>query len=274
MRNFLITLLKYLLVVAILIVFLFPIFWTFLSAFKNRTDLFAYPPKLIFEPSFSAFLELLDPSSGFIQCLVNTLVIAASTTITAVFIGSLMAYSIARFRYKGRKIISMQAILLTTIPGIVLIIPLFHIINSLRLLDTMPGLILAQLSWTTPFAIWVMRGFFEELPKEVEESALIDGCTRFKTFLYITLPLALPGLIAAGVIIFLAVWNEFMFSNILTRTAAKTLTVYIAGFVTPVDTIWEKIFAAQVIAELPVILLTIAIYKYMVKGLTFGAVKG
>ncbi|MEM2703799.1 MAG: carbohydrate ABC transporter permease [Candidatus Bathyarchaeia archaeon] len=274
MRNILTTFLKYFLVAVILIIFLSPIVWTFLSAFKSRTDLFAYPPKFIFKPSFSAFAELLDPSSGFIQCLTNTLVIAASTTVIAVFVGSLMAYSIARFRYRGRKIISMQAILLTTIPGIVLIIPLFYIVNGLRLLDTIPGLILAQLSWTLPFAIWVMRGFFEELPKEVEESALIDGCTRLRTFLHITLPLALPGLIAAGVIIFLAVWNEFMFSNILTRTVAKTLTVYIAGFVTPVDTIWEKIFAAQVIAELPVILLTIAIYKYMVRGLTFGAVKG
>jgi multiple sugar transport system permease protein len=185
-----------------------------------------------------------------------------------------MAYSIARFRFRGRKVLSLQAIVLTTIPGIVLIVPLFSILMMVGLIDTLPGLIIAQLSWTTPFAIWVMRGFFEELSEEIEESAMLDGCTRFKAFLYIVLPLAAPGLIASGVIIFLAVWNEFMFANILTRIAAKTLTVYMASFVTPVDTIWEMIFASQVLAELPVILLTVMVYKYMVRGLTFGAVKG
>lgn len=168
----------------------------------------------------------------------------------------------------------MQAILLTTIPGIVLIVPLFPILLSIGLVDNVLGIILADCSWTTPFAIWVLRGFFEELPREVEEAAMIDGCTRFNTFLRITLPLALPGIIASGIIIFLAVWNEFMFANILSRVHAKTLTVLMAGFVTPVETVWELIFASQVLAELPVILLTVAVYKHMVRGLTFGAVKG
>lgn len=265
---------KPLLVVVTFLFFLFPILWTFMSAFKTRTDLFSFPPKFIFAPNMGNFFELMAPERRFLQCLTNTFIIASATTLIAVFAGALMAYSIARFRFRGRMLLSIQAIILTTIPPIVLVVPLFTIFQEMGLIDTLAGLILADCSFTIPFAVWVLRGFFEELPIEVEEAAMIDGCTRFNSFLKITLPLAAPGLVAAGIIIFLAVWNEFLFAVIFSRVNAKTLTVFMSGFVTPVDTSWEYIFSSQVVAELPVMILTLMIYKYLVRGLTFGAVKG
>ena len=204
----------------------------------------------------------------------NSVIIASANTIFCLLVGLPAAYSFVRFRFKGRKHFMVWILIVRMFPPIAMILPLYLIVNRLRLLDTHLSLILAYMIYNLPFVIWTMKGFLQEIPQDLDESAMIDGCSRLGAFYRVVLPLATPGLIVTSVLNFILSWNEFMWASVLTGVNAKTMTVAIAGFWTNVTLDWTKIGAASTVFILPPLIIVLFFRNYMVRGLTMGAVKG
>ncbi|HDN84388.1 MAG TPA: carbohydrate ABC transporter permease [Candidatus Aerophobetes bacterium] len=262
-----------LLVIAFLIIF--PVVWFFLLSIKSQRVAFASPPPLIFTPTLSAYKEVFfSYRSLFPKYLMNSVIIASANTIFCLLVGLPAAYSFVRFRFKGRKHFMVWILIVRMFPPIAMILPLYLIVNRLRLLDTHLSLILAYMIYNLPFVIWTMKGFLQEIPQDLDESAMIDGCSRLGAFYRVVLPLATPGLIVTSVLNFILSWNEFMWASVLTGVNAKTMTVAIAGFWTNVTLDWTKIGAASTVFILPPLIIVLFFRNYMVRGLTMGAVKG
>jgi len=258
--------------------FLFPVYWLITTAIKQTKDIYTttYIPFIQFQPDFSnlsLLLEVFSPGSP----LANSFIIATSTAVLAVSIGSLAAYSLARFEFKGwmkNKDISFWFLSQRMFPGIVLAIPFFIMMKNLGLLDTHLSVIMAHLTFTLPFAVLIMRSFFLEVPRELEDSAAVDGCSRIQTFLKIALPISAPGMVSTAILSFILSWNDFLFATILTLSNAQTMPVAISAGVSPVGVMYWVIAVRALAAILPPWLLALAIQRYIVRGLTFGAVKG
>ncbi len=258
--------------------FLFPVYWLITTAIKQTKDIFTttYVPFIQFQPDFSN-LSLLIEVFRLGSPLANSFIIATSTALLAVSIGSLAAYSLARFEFKGplkNKDISFWFLSQRMFPGIVLAIPFFIMMKNLGLLDTHLSVIMAHLSFTLPFAVLIMRSFFLEVPRELEDSAAVDGCSRIQTFLRIALPISAPGIVSTAILSFILSWNDFLFATILTLSNSQTMPVAISAGVTPVGVMYWVIAVRAFAAILPPWLLALAIQRYIVRGLTFGAVKG
>ncbi len=261
-----------------------PIAWVFASAFKPARDVFALPPKLIFEPTLENFRDVLGlPApdeqlaprpSTFPRNLLNSTVVSLGTLLVALPMGALAGYGLARFRIPGKRVILMGIIASILIPPIVLLVPIYTIWRRLGLLDTHAGLVLAYTTFALPFVIWVMRSFFLEIPVDLEEAALVDGCTRVRAFWQIVLPLAAPGLATVSVFLIIFTWNEFLLASILTGRQAMTISPAILGYVTDKAILWGKLYAASSLVLLPVIAFTLTAQRYLAAGLTGGAVKG
>jgi multiple sugar transport system permease protein len=207
--------------------------------------------------------------------MLNTLIVASATTFFAITFGSLAAYAITRFRFPGTNAIPLFFLVMRMVPRIVIVLPYFVIMRQLGLLDSLTGLVLSYTSFALPFALWMMIGFFQDIPVDMEEAAMIDGCDRLAVLLRVTLPLAAPGLAATSVFAFLLGWNEFLFSLILTSSeSSRTLPVVVSGFVTDRGIMWGEMSAAGTLIALPVIAFALMVQKYIVRGLTMGAVKG
>ena len=202
----------------------------------------------------------------------NSLIISASASIVALIIGSLAAYSIARFR-TGDPWLRLSMLSTQMLPPIALVIPIFLIMNVIRLWDTLPGLILAYLSFNLPYTVWILISFFQSIPVEIEEAAMIEGCSRIQALWKVIVPVALPGLLSAGVFNFILNWNEFLFALILTGRNTRTLPVAIASLWTQQGVNIGAVSAATVVTILPVIFLTYVIQKSLVRNLTFGSIK-
>jgi len=254
------------------IIILFPLFWLFSCALKESKDLWSIPPVWFFYPTLKHFVLVLE-ERHFVKYLVNSLVVASGSTGISIFLGSLAAYALARFSIKGGKNIAFWIISLRMMPPIVVIIPLYIFFSRLRLIDTHIGLILAHITLNLPFAVWMLMGFLQELPKELEEAALTDGCTPLGALFRILLPVTLPGLAATGVFCMIWSWNDFIFAFSLTSTEAATLPVPISGFLGDYVWEWSAFYAGGSIAAAPIILLALVTQKYLVRGITFGAVK-
>ena len=257
--------------------FLFPVMWMFLTSFKTEAEYFSYPP--VFIPGdFSLrnyFNAMTFPPEGRggLQGLRDSLIIALSTALVALIIGAPAAYSLARFRIGGENL-SFWILSTRMFPPVASALPLFLIFKNLRLLDTHMALIIANTIFNLPFVIWLLKGFFEELPAEIEESALIDGCTYWGSFVRIALPLVTPGLMVTALFSFIFAWNEFMFALLLTRRSVRTLTIIVPSLVGGHEILWGEIAAIGVIAIIPGVLLSIILQRYLVRGLTLGALKG
>jgi multiple sugar transport system permease protein len=208
--------------------------------------------------------------SHFIQ---NSAIAAVSSTAVAVIFGAPAAYTLARFRFKARSNLAFWILSLRMTPPIAAIIPLFILLRTFQLLDTLQGLILVYTTFNLPFVIWLMRGFFEDLPIELEESAMVEGCSRYGAFFRVALVLASPGLAAAAIFTFLFTWNEFLFALILTGTSARTMPVAVQLFMRETGIDWGHMCAAAVVMMVPMLIFTLFIKRYLVRGLTFGAVK-
>ena len=257
--------------------FLFPVMWMFMTSFKTEAEYFSYPP--VFIPGdFSLrnyFNAMTFPPEGRggLQGLRDSLIIALSTALVALIIGAPAAYSLARFRIGGENL-SFWILSTRMFPPVASALPLFLIFKNMRLLDTHLALIIANTIFNLPFVIWLLKGFFEELPAEIEESALIDGCTYWGSFVRIALPLVAPGLMVTALFSFIFAWNEFMFALLLTRRSVRTLTIIVPSLVGGHEILWGEIAAIGVIAIIPGVLLSIMLQRYLVRGLTLGALKG
>ncbi len=263
----------FLLIAAVIFgVILFPPVVLFLTSIKTELDALSFPPKWIFKPTLENYTEIFE-FSPFARYLLNSFIVASLNTGVVLVLGSFAAYSLARFRFKGADDIAFWILSVRMMPPVAAIIPIYIIMRNLRLLDTPWSLVITYLTFNLPFAVWMMRSFFREIPREIEESALVDGCSIFRSFRSIALPLVAPGLAATGILTFIFSWNEFLFALILTGSKAVTLPVGITGYMKETGINWGYMTAGGALALIPVILFTILAQKHLVKGLTMGALK-
>ena len=269
--------LKYLIVLAALVVTLAPVYWMITISFKAEVDQFAAPPRWFsFSPTLEHYADAFLTRS-FGQFLFNSLFVAASSTLCALVLGTLAAYSLARFRLPYRLDRKLALWILSTrmFPAIVTAVPLFLIMRDLRLVNTRLSLVIVYTAFNLPFVVWMMRGFFAEVPRDLEEAAMVDGDSRLGAFRRVVLPMVMPGLAATAVFCLIVSWNEFLFALVLTQTdTAMTLPVGIAGRVTQYGIKWGAMSAAAVVAIVPILAFALSVQKYLVRGLSLGAVKG
>jgi len=266
---------KIIFVVVTVIVFsiiLFPPIFLFLTSIKTELDALSFPPKWIFIPTVKNYVQIFKTSS-FLRYIVNSLIVASTNTFVSLALGSLAAYGLARYKFRGSENLSFWILSIRMMPPVAAIIPIYIIMKKLRILDTPWCLVMIYLTFNLPFIVWMMKGFFEDVPREIEESALIDGCSEFDVFLKIALPLVAPGLAATAILVFIFSWNEFLFALILTGTRATTLPVGIILYMKETGINWGYMTAGGILALIPVVIFTMLVQKHLVKGLTLGALK-
>lgn len=264
--------LLWLAVLAVLVFTLFPVLWMLATSVKSRGEFFTSPP--IWTPSVLNFGNYTQAwGSGTAKGLADSLTIAASSTALCLALGTPLAYAIARYRFGGENF-AFWILSTRMFPPIATILPLFLLYRKLGLIDTYSGLILAYTVFNLPFAVWLLRGFFEEVPKELEEAARVDGASLALTFWRVSLPLVAPGLVVTALFTFIFAWNEFFYALVFTRSQVSTLPVTIASYAGGHEILWGPISAAGVLAVLPVIVLALFLQRYLVRGLTLGGVKG
>ncbi|QTA37780.1 carbohydrate ABC transporter permease [Thermosipho ferrireducens] len=276
-RKILKNVILYTLVAFILIWCIFPFYWAVISSLKPDKDLFEVNPRLIparvtFENYIKVFTE-----RPFHQNIWNSIVVAGSTTLLSLAIGSLAAYAIARLKFKGKVLVMTLILAVSMFPQVSILGALFVLLRNMKLINTYPGLIVPYITLTLPLTTWILQNFFRELPKEVEESAAIDGCSRLRTLWSIVLPMAAPGLVATGLLTFIAAWNEFLFAlTFMQRPEMYTVPVAIALFKgrSQYEIPWGQIMAAAVIVTTPLVILVLAFQKKIIAGLSAGSVKG
>jgi multiple sugar transport system permease protein len=252
---------------------LFPLFWTITSSLKSKMDVISSPPIFFFEPTLENYNYITFSKIAFPKYMANSLIISLGNAAIAVSIGSIAAYGFARYNFKGKENIAFYILSTRMLPPPAVVIPLYILMRSLHLLDTHFAPMLTDLILTLPFAVWVMRGFFQEIPIEVEEAAIVDGCSRFGSFIRVTLPLALPGLVVTTLFCIMFSWNEFLFALVLTSENAKTATVACTEFRGWMETAWGPACAAATITMIPILVITLFLQKHIVRGLTFGSIK-
>jgi len=253
-----------------LFICIFPIYWMFITSIISWHVVLTYPPKLI--PT-EITLEYWDMAfKKFLLPLQNSLIIASITTFLALLLGTPAGYSFARFRVGGPHI-AFWILSLRFLPGIVPLVALYLLFSNLGLLDTHLAVIAAHLIITVPFAVWMMKSFIENIPIELEEAALLDGCSRLGVLRRVIVPLSAPGMVITALFSFIWSWNEFMFALILTKSKSYTLPVMIAGF-RGAGVIWGGVSASALLAIIPSLILAIFLQRYLIAGLTFGTVKG
>jgi multiple sugar transport system permease protein len=228
------------------------------------------------DPTLDHFRTVFDPSADTLQFLVNSLVITTATTIIAVLSGTLAAYSLARLRLPFRlsTIIALIFLAVRFYPKIAIALPYFILMRNMHLLDTRTAIIIAHVSLTVPFVVWLMLAFFEDFPREIEQSAMLDGCGPVRRFISVVLPLTTPALVTAAILTAFLSWNEFLMASAVGPMNAKTLPVRIAGFITDKGTQWGDMSAMGTVIVAPVMLFALLTQRYLVRGLTVGAVKG
>lgn len=256
---------------------LIPIYWMLTISLKREVDQFAVPPLWFsFTPTLEHYRDAFL-SRAFGQYLITSAIVAVSSTLCALIIGTLAAYALARFKMPRRLDRKLALWILSTrmFPPIVTAVPLFLMMRDLGLLNTRASLVILYTGFNLPFVVWMMRGFFMEVPRELEEAAMVDGDSRLGALRRVLLPLVAPGLAATAVFCLIISWNEFLFALVLTQTdAAMTLPVGIAGRVTQYEIKWGVMSAAGVVAMLPILLFALAVQRYLVRGMSLGAVKG
>lgn len=270
-------LLRYALAFIALIVALAPIYWMLTISLKTEVDQFSVPPLwFLFRPTLAHYRDAFTTRS-FGQYLLTSAVVSALSTLCAIVLGTLAAYALSNFRLPKRLNRRFALWILSTrmFPPIVTIVPLFLLMRDVQLLDTRMSLIIVYTAFNLPFVVWMMRGFFLEIPRELEEAARVDGDSRLGALVRVVLPLVTPGLAATAVFCLIISWNEFLFALVLTQTdAAMTLPVGIAGRVTQYEIKWGVMSAAASVAMMPILIFALAVQRYLVRGLSLGAVKG
>lgn len=258
--------------IAITAFFLFPIYWLFMISFKTPEEIFAFPPKWWpAQLQFDNYQVLFK--DGDANTVGNSLVVASVSTVFAMFLGTLCAYSLARFRTGGENLANW-IISQRMVPPIAVVFPIFLLYVWLKLVDTYVGLILLYTAFNLPYVIWMMRGYINDIPKALEESALVDGCTRWQVLWKVVFPMCRAGLFATAIFTFVFAWNDFIFALVLTRTEVSTYTVQVTHYFGGQSNFWAKISAMSVLGTLPIFIVVGFMQRYLVRGISLGAVKG
>jgi multiple sugar transport system permease protein len=256
---------------AVLLFFLFPIFWIFMTSIKSATEFMHSPPIwLPAAPDMGSFSHAVEV--GGLNALKNSFIISSLATLLALIIGALAAYGLARYQVGGDNL-PFFFLSQRFLPPVVVLFPFLIMFKALHWVDTYQALIIVHLTFNLPYTIWMMRSFFQEIPREIEESALVDGATPWAAFWRVALPLAAPGLVATGVFCFIFSWSEFFFGLTLTNTRAVPLAVFLPGLFGKQMIMWGEVGALSVMAILPLFALSLVVQRYLVRGLTMGAVK-
>jgi multiple sugar transport system permease protein len=264
--------LRYLLVLFLTILFIFPIYWLVIISLKTPEEIFAFPP--VWYPKslqFANYRVLFK--DGDAETVWNSLVLAGASTLLAMAIGTMAAYSLVRFKTGGENL-SVWIISQRMMPPVAIVFPIFLLYVFFHWVDTYHGLILLYTAFNLPYVIWMMRGYIEDIPLELEESALVDGCTRWQVLWRVVFPMARTGLFATAVFTFVFAWNEFLFALVLTRTEVITYTVQVTHYFGGQSNFWAKIAAMSVLGTLPVFIAVTMMQRYLVRGISMGAVKG
>lgn len=261
-------------IIALLVVFLaiFPILWLFLTSVKTQRDAFAMPPILRFKPILDNYMELFT-NGPFLKYLWNSFYISMMATLVASILGTPLAYMLSRFSFRGRQLLSFWVLASRIAPPMAIVLPFFLMFRFLGLLNTYTSIISIYMTLNIAFFVWMMKGYFDQVPVAIEESARIDGCSIIGSLFRIALPLVAQGLAATLVFTFIANWSEFVLALIFTGLNTRTLPVLISGYVTTEGVKWGMIGAAGTLVNLPIIIFSLTLQKYLVTGMTAGAVK-
>lgn len=266
-----------------------PIYWLFISAISPSNELSAYPPHwfpdspslgrlsaiLSSQPvSSSSMQTMASPASFFKKAIYNSLIVSVTTTGLCLFLGSLSAYAFSRLRFRGRKVLMLLPIVLQLLPPMALVIPLYTFIQKLNLYDSLAGLILVYPSFLLVYVIWIMEGYYRNVPVDLEDAARVDGCSRLGAFFRIVIPLSTPSLFSTGLLTFLLAWDEFLYALVFTSVNAKTLPVAIGEFSTQFGIDYGMMMAGGLLACLLPVLIAILFQPLLVRGLISGSIKG
>lgn len=254
-----------------LVFVLFPIIWLGLSSIKSHYQTLIIPPQLVFQPTMEAYEKIL--TGGMLKAFANSLKIAGIDIVLALIFGIPAAYSLARFKSKLNENIGFWFLSIRMAPAFGVIVPIYIVIRSLKLLDTIFAVNLAHLLINLPFAIWLLKGYFEEMPIEIEESALIDGASRLQVLLRIVLPPSMPMVISVSILTFMFSWNEFLFVFVLTSAEGATVPVLVASLAGTMTFDWPLMCAVSIGAMVPAFIFVLIVQRYIVRGLTLGAIK-
>ena len=263
---------RYAAATALTVVFLFPVYWLFIISFKTPEEIFAFPPRWLPDSLQLGNYAVLF-KDGDAVTVWNSLVVAGVSTVIAMFLGTICAYSLARFRTGGDNL-AIWIISQRMFPPIVVVFPIFLLYVWIGWVDTYRGLILLYTAFNLPYVIWMMRGYVADIPIELEESALVDGCTRWQVLVRVVFPMARAGLFATAVFTFVFAWNDFLFALVLTRTEVVTFPVQVTHYFGGQSNFWAKIAAMSVLGTLPIFCAVAMLQRYLVRGISMGAVKG
>ena len=263
------------LLVVMLIWTLVPFYWMIATSLKTDREIYGFEATLIPRHPTLAAYRLLFAKTPFVKYVRNSTIIAVATTVASLVLGCLGAYALARLRFPGRKAIARGLVFTYLVPPSLLFIPLFAVMSAFRLIDTHHGLVLAYLGFTVPFCTWLLMGYFRSVPLELEEAALVDGCSRMGTLVRIILPMALPALAVVAFFSFTQAWNEFLYAQVfVSSNEVRTVTSGISLFIVEDVFFWGPMMGAAVLSALPPVVLYLIFQRWVVKGLTLGGVKG
>ncbi|HSV17446.1 MAG TPA: carbohydrate ABC transporter permease [Casimicrobiaceae bacterium] len=258
----------------LLAVWVVPVAWGLLTSLKTERDVLAYPPRVIFEPTLANYRDVLFGSASILPNLASSLIVTIAATAATMLFAIPAAYALARLDLPGKRSSGFYVLATQMLPPVGLIIPYYLILQKLGGLDTYAGLSTIYLTFSLPFAIWLMVSYFEDIPREMEEAALLDRAGRLRALWHVILPQARGGIAVTTIFVFLNAWNEFLFAVVLGGNRVRPVTVAMYNFISVEQTLWAKLAAGAMVAMAPVILLGLLAQRHIVKGLTVGAVKG
>lgn len=263
------------LIAAVLLsVWIIPVIWGLLTSLKTERDVLAYPPLIIFEPTLANYREVLFGASTILPNLISSVIVAGSATLLTMLFAVPAAYALARLNLPAKRTGGFYVLATQMLPPVGLIIPYYLILQRIGALDTYGGMIGIYLTFSLPFAVWLMVSYFEDIPPEMEEAALLDRAGRLRTLWHVILPQVRGGIAVTTIFVFLNAWNEFLFAVVLAGNRVRPVTVAMFNFISVEQTQWARLAAGAMLAMAPVIILGLLAQRHIVKGLTVGAVKG
>lgn len=262
----------------IIVIFaVFPFVWILSTSFKDSSEIYATPTLIPSEPTLDGYKDILFKESrnfDFKIWVRNSVLVSVGTTVFSLIIATLGGYGISRYRFKGRGFLSYFILMTQVVPSSLLIIPLYITMNRLGLIDTLISLVLAYTTFSIPFCTWMMKGFFDSIPRSLDEAAMVDGCNPFMAYVRVVLPLTAPGLVATGIFSFISGWNEYLFASIFVQKYQNwTIPRGISSFIGQYSTNWAAVMAGAALITVPVVIIFLLLQKYLVSGMTAGAVK-
>ena len=263
-------------IIALICIFsLFPIVWALGTSFKTQAQIYALPPEWLPAPyTFDNYLQVLLDAS-MLRYFMNTAVVSLGATCISLAIGILAAYGFSRYKFPGAKTLLASILFTRVLPRVTLIVPFYITLRNLKLLNTYPGLILVYLMVVMPISVWMLKGFFDNIPLEIEEAAIMDGCSAFGMLMRIVIPISLPAIAAVGMYTFILAWNEFLFALLMTTdSTTRTISVALAFYIDEAGVHWGPMMAASILMSIPAVIVFTISQRNLVKGLSEGAVKG